>query len=64
MDKWTESDVKDVLCNPIYVGIGPYPKILSDEKWISCAEKGCKAMGHEAFFKCMIKMLRKSFGEV
>ena len=37
--------IKTILCNPIYTGIGPYPSIVSDEKWIEVGVKLIEEIG-------------------
>ncbi|NIV91376.1 hypothetical protein GWN42_00895, partial [candidate division KSB1 bacterium] len=34
--EWTEEQIKGIICNPIYAGIGPFPSIISDEEWVKC----------------------------
>lgn len=58
---FTEKDVKKMLCNPIYVGMGPYSASMTKEQWIKSATKRIKDNGAEDFLKCMIDCLREAF---
>ena len=58
---WTENNIKDVITNPVYVGIGPYPQIIQDDVWIATAQKSLSQMGAKEFFGRMLRNLRLSF---
>ena len=62
-EKWTGAMVGGILCNPIYTGIGPYSRVLSDEDWIRKAAKRIQEEGAEQFLVNMLVMLRASFSE-
>lgn len=32
---WTAQDVAQILANPVYAGLGPYPPIVSDDDWVN-----------------------------
>lgn len=34
---FTPEEVRGLVCNPIYAGMGPYPRMLSDEEWVATA---------------------------
>ena len=58
---WKPEDVNEIVVNPIYTGIGLFPKIIDDEVWIKAAKQAIRDMGHEGFFTAMLEALRKSF---
>ena len=62
--KWTEQDVKDIVCNPIYAGVPPFPAILSEEEWIRVAKKAIEVDGVETFLKTMLTRLRATYADV
>lgn len=57
---WDEDDVEKVLVNPIYTGLGPFPRLIEDELWIKAAARNIKQMGAEKFFRAMLRELRTS----
>lgn len=36
--RWTEEMIVELLANPIYAGVGPFPAIVSDELWVNAFE--------------------------
>jgi len=60
-DDWTESDLRAILTNPVYAGIGPYPPYISDAQWVACAKKLVAEEGPEQFLVNLLHVLRASF---
>ena len=58
--KWSAEDVRDILVNPVYCGIGPYKPIVDDTTWIQAAKRTIKEEGCEYFLKHMLRTLRSS----
>ena len=46
---WTPGQVRAVITNPIYAGVGPYPGIVDDEIWIRTGAKDIREHGLEDF---------------
>jgi len=59
--KWTASDVEDVITNPVYAGVGPFPQIVDDATWLTTATKMIKKQGAHKFLSRMLTVLRTSF---
>lgn len=55
---WTSEDVANLIANPIYVGMGPYPKILDDDLWVESAVRAIGEEGAAAFLTRMLTVLR------
>jgi len=36
--RWTEQDVRKMLSNPIYTGMGPFPAAIEEDLWVSSNE--------------------------
>jgi len=34
--RWTPDDVRKMLTNPVYTGVGPYPAVIEEETWLKC----------------------------
>lgn len=58
---WTEDDVADVLTNPIYTGIGPYPRMVDDVTWVRAIARACKENGTQETVLRMLLLLREAF---
>lgn len=57
----TIKDVRGILCNPIYAGIGPYPAMISDKEWIAAAQRLIEDEGTEQFLVNLLYCLRECF---
>jgi hypothetical protein len=57
----SEEKIRGLICNPIYAGVGPYPRMVSDEVWIGAAAKLIREEGPEQFLVNMLYVLRRSF---
>jgi hypothetical protein len=59
--KLTEDDILKTLCNPVYTGIGRYPRIIEDEVWVAAVQKAINEVGAEKVAKTILIALRQSF---
>lgn len=59
----TEATARGMISNPIYVGVPPYRRIVSDEAWIRAAAELIREEGPEQFLVNMLHMLRLSIVE-
>ena len=57
----SEENLRGIICNPIYAGVGPFPRMVSDDMWIGSAAKLTRAEGPEQFLVNMLYVLRRSF---
>jgi len=60
---WTADDVRRILVNPIYSGIGPFPKIVEREDWVQAAGKMIDQHGSRQFLELMLDALDSSLNE-
>ncbi|MBN1218674.1 MAG: hypothetical protein JXM69_07090 [Anaerolineae bacterium] len=63
-DKMSEAGIRGMVCNPVYVGVPPYERVVSDEVWIRTAAQIIKEEGAEQFLVNMLYMLRNSMVDV
>lgn len=56
--EFTAEDVADMISNPVYAGIGPYPPIVDDDQWVAAALVGINEHGADAFLRRMLRVLR------
>lgn len=57
----TVEEIKGIICNPIYAGVGPFPPIVDDEQWVGAAKKQIEEDGEEQFLINMLFVLRRAF---
>ena len=57
----TEDEIRGIVCNPVYAGIGPFPGLITDEHWVRAAAKMIAEDGAEQFLVNLLYLLRASF---
>lgn len=62
--RWTAADVRGVIYNPVYAGIGPFPAIISDGEWINVQAKEIEREGAAATLRHIRQALLTTFGDV
>lgn len=55
-----EAQVRAILANPVYAGIGPYPMMVDDETWVRGAAKAISESGSEQWLVNMLFVLRQT----
>jgi hypothetical protein len=58
--EWQESDVRAILCNPLYVGLGPFKQVVAEDMWLQAAEKQVAEEGAEQYLVNVLFMLKES----
>jgi hypothetical protein len=54
--------IKGMVINPIYTGVSEYPRMISDEQWVSAAKKVLEEDGAEQFLVNLLHVLRSTLG--
>ena len=49
-----------LLVNPVYAGVGPYRRIIDDDKWIKAVEIQIESMGAPLVLRVLLDSLRQS----
>jgi hypothetical protein len=55
--------VKGILVNPIYTGLGPFPRLVEDTAWVRACAKLVEEEGPEQFLVNLLYVLRECFQE-
>ena len=55
--------IKGILVNPIYTGIGPFPKLVGDEAWVRACAKLIEEEGTHQFLVNLLFVLRECLHE-
>jgi hypothetical protein len=63
-EELSEAAVEGMVSNPVYVGVPPYRRVVSDEAWIQAATTLIEKKGAEQFLVNMLYMLRVSMVDV
>ena len=56
------NNVSDIIHNPVYTGIGPFPRIIEDEQWLSCMTRSAENNGPDYAYLKMTEAVERSFG--
>jgi hypothetical protein len=59
--QWTTSTVRDMLTNPVYTGMGPYPAIIRDEDWLDANAKLIEEDGSEVVIRSILARFQETF---
>jgi len=57
----TEEELLGMIVNPIYAGVGPYPQVVPDAKWIAAVGKAIEEVGTERVLTTMLEVLRQAW---
>jgi hypothetical protein len=55
--------IKGILINPIYTGVGPFPRLVEDAAWVRACAKLIEEEGPEQFLVNLLYVLRECFQE-
>ena len=55
--------VKGILVNPIYTGVGPFPRLVEDAAWLRACAKLIAEEGADQFLVNLLYVLRECFRE-
>src|SRR5271166_6657957 len=59
MDKLSAEAIKGILVNPIYTGVGPFPRLVEDETWVRACAKLIEQEGAQQFLVNLLYVLRE-----
>jgi len=60
---WTAAKFMAMIVNPVYAGVGPYPRIIEDEVWIKAIGIMIKNMGPDLVLRVLLDSLRQALEE-
>ena len=56
------TDISRIIHNPVYTGIGPFPRLIDDDMWVKCMTKSVEKNGLEGAYLKMTEAVEESFG--
>jgi len=59
--RWTPDDVREMLTNPVYAGVGPYPAIVEEETWLKCNVHLIEETGTSDVVESILAQFQKVF---
>jgi hypothetical protein len=62
--KLGEAGDKGMVMNPIYAGVGEFPRLVPDEQWVATARNVLQEDGPDQFLVNLLYILRRTFGSV
>jgi hypothetical protein len=63
LDELPPEALKGILVNPIYTGVGPFPRLVEDAAWVRACAKLTEAEGPQQFLVNLLYVLRECFHE-
>jgi hypothetical protein len=63
MHELSPAAIKGILVNPIYTGVGPFPRLVKDEAWVRACAKLIEEEGADQFLVNLLYALRECFQE-
>jgi hypothetical protein len=59
MHELSPAAIRGILVNPIYTGVGPFPRLVEDEVWVRACAKLIEEEGAEQFLINLLFVLRE-----
>ena len=63
IDELSPEAVKGILVNPIYTGIGPFPRMVQDDAWVHARARMIEEEGAEQVLVNLLYVLRECLGD-
>jgi hypothetical protein len=60
-DQLLPAAVKGILVNPIYTGVGPFPRLVEDAAWVRACARLIDEEGADQFLVNLLYVLRECF---
>jgi len=63
LDELSPEAVKGILVNPIYTGVGPFPRLVQDDAWVRACARMIKEEGAAQVLVNLLYVLRECLGD-
>ena len=63
MHELSPAAVKGILVNPIYTGVGPFPRLVEDAAWVRACARLIEEEGPEQYLVNLLHVLRECLPE-
>jgi hypothetical protein len=62
-DQLSPEAIKGILVNPIYTGLGPFPRLVQDDAWVRGCARMIEEEGAEQVLVNLLSVLRECMGD-
>jgi hypothetical protein len=62
--RWTAEDVRKMLTNPVYAGMGPYPALVEEEVWLKSNAIRIEREGAKAVVEGVLMRFQETFPDL
>ena len=62
VDELSPEAVRGILINPIYAGVGPFPRLVQDDAWVRGCARMIEEEGAEQVLGNLLYVLRECLG--
>jgi hypothetical protein len=63
MHELSPAAIKGILVNPIFTGVGPFPRLVEDEAWVRACARLVEEEGADQFLVNLLYVLRECLPE-
>src|SRR5262249_54840541 len=63
LHKFSPEAIRGVCINPIYTGLGPFPRQVKDDDWVRTCARDIEEEGAEQFLVNLLYVLRECFDD-
>ena len=63
VDELSPEAVRGILVNPIYAGVGPFPRLVQDDAWVRACVRMIEEEGAEQVLVNLLYVLRECLGD-
>jgi hypothetical protein len=63
LDGLSPEAIRGIVVNPIYAGVGPFPRLVQDDAWIRACARMIEEEGAEQVLVNLLYVLRECFGD-
>ena len=63
VDELSPEAVRGILVNPIYAGVGPFPRLVQDDAWVRGCARMVEEEGAEQVLVNLLYVLRECLGD-
>jgi hypothetical protein len=61
-DQWNVNDIRTIMHNPVYVGLGPFPALVDEATWVAVQERAVVEDGAGPVLVQIRRALEETFG--
>ena len=63
LEELSAEAIRGICVNPIYTGVGPFPRLVQDDVWVRTCARVIEEEGTEQFLVNLLYVLRECLGD-